>query len=163
MSKAIVKRNYKGIEGDLIFMNRAHGYYFPCTNSVCVYDREKDNVVICNDLYDEEDTRLFSIPRELNKLPEVRVLTISQQVLESIKSLIRESGVMDIRSFENVDYHVLDGEANTFYFGVDDNKKLIKCNNFYMLYSNGEETPKAGKVMKLVENVEEVLRKEVKW
>ena len=161
MNKAIIKRSYKGIDDDLIYMNRAQGYYFPCTNCVLVYDRKKDNVVICNELYDEDDTRLFNIPRQYSKLPEVKTLTVSHNVLGSIKGFIRESEVMDIKSFEKVDYFVMDGEKDTFYFSVDGKRKLIECDNFYMLYDGCKINSNADKVMRLVDEIEEILRKEV--
>ncbi len=46
MNKAIIKRSYKGIEEDLIYRNTAVGYYFPLENTVSVYDRETDNVIV---------------------------------------------------------------------------------------------------------------------
>ena len=161
MKKAIARRSYKGIEDDLIYMNKAHGYYHPVTNIVFVYDREKDNVIICDDLYDLDDTGMSRITLEKAELPEVKKCTISKQVLESVKTLIRESNVMKIRSFEDTEFVVMDGEANTFYFSADGKRKLIECDNLYMLYDGCDEASNAGKIMKLVADVEELLGKEI--
>ena len=158
MSKAIVKRNYKGIEDDLIFRSSFYGYYFPNGNSICVYDRKEDNFIICQGMYESSG----NMSHVLYRLPEYRRMTVSQDMLESIKQMIRESGVMNIRSFEEVEYDVMDGEANLFYFSVDGKRKLIECDNFYMLYSGSAETSAAIKVMKLVDDVLELLGEAIK-
>ena len=68
---------------------------------------------------------------------------------------------MKIRSFEDTEFVVMDGEANTFYFSADGKRKLIECDNFYMLYDGCDEASNAGKIMKLVADVEELLGKEI--
>ena len=146
---AVVSTDYEGIEKDLIYREHSHGYYHPVENSISVYDRDKDNVVINVDQY-------FGIP-------EPRTLTVSRELLEKVKTAINNSGVMNIESFrENNEFLIMDGEANSFYFSVNGERKLIECNNFYMLY-DGFDDSNASKVVKLTDKIERLLKKEVKW
>ena len=70
---------------------------------------------------------------------------------------------MNIESFrENNEIMIMDGEANSFYFSVSGERKLIECDNFYMLYE-GFGDSNARKVMKLTDKIERLLKKEVKW
>lgn len=149
INRAVVSTDYEGIEKDLIYRERSHGYYHPVENSISVYDRDKDNVVINVDQY-------FGIT-------EPRTLTVSRELLEKVKTAIKNSGVMNIESFrENNEIMVMDGEANSFYFSVNGERKLIECDNFYMLYE-GFDDSNARKVMKLTDKIERLLKKEVKW
>ena len=149
INRAVVSTDYEGIEKDLIYRERSHGYYHPVENSISVYDRDKDNVVINVDRY-------FGIT-------EPRTLTVSRELLEKVKTAISNSGVMNIESFkENNEIMIMDGEANSFYFSVSGERKLIECDNFYMLY-DGFDDSNARKVMKLTDKIERLLKKEVKW
>lgn len=159
MNRAVVKTSYEGIEDDLIYRNIARGYYFPTESSISVYDRDKDNVVIYRGMYDPYDRRAFSIPCDMEKVPAAKRTTVDNSVLNQIKTLIRESGVLEIRSFEGVDYDVLDGEANSFFFSDGDKRTLIECDNFYMLYDGYGEETNAGKVMKMVDKIESILER----
>ena len=149
MNKAKVKRSYKEIEEDLIYRNRSHGYYFPMEEVISVYDREENNVIKSHGIrYPGEDL-----------LPETETFTVSEDILNKIRNLIRNSGVLEIKSFENVDYVVMDGEANTFYFCADGKRKLIECDNFYMLYDGFGKETNAGKVIQLIEDIEAFMLK----
>lgn len=162
MNKAIIKRSYEGIEEGLVFRNLHHGYYWPVTNCVSVFDREKDNIVIENGYYDPEDDSVYSIPREETLLPVTKSFTVNSGIIAEIKSLIEKSGVLKIRSFDSVDYLVLDGEANSIYFNADGKRKLIECDNFFMLYDGCDQNTNAGKVIKVVDEIEELLKREIK-
>ena len=147
---AVLSTHYEDMEEDLIYRDTTKGYYFPRKEIISVYDREKDNLVFEIGMDYPEDT--FN--------PEKETFTLSRRTLNSIKKNILRSGVLDITSFEKAEYTVQDGENNSFYFCADGQKKLIECDNFYMLYGNCTKDSNAWKVMKLVDRIEDILDKE---
>ena len=150
MNKAIIKRSYKGIEEDLIYRNTAVGYYFPLENTVSVYDRETDNVIV------EEGMAYPGEPRS----PETRRYTVSPTVLDRIRKAIVKSDVLNIKSFESSEFCVCDGEYNCFYFSAGGKRKYIDCDNFYLLYKGCTKDSNAGKVMRLIDRIDDILDKE---
>ena len=147
---ATVSRCYDDLEEDLIYRDTTKGYYFPSKQIISVYDKEKDNLVI--EIGMDYPGNTFK--------PEKETYTLSRRTLNSIKKNILNSGVLDITSFEKVEYAVQDGENNSFYFCADGQKKLIECDNFYMLYGDYTKESNAGKVKKLVDKIEDILDRE---
>ena len=154
MTKPIIRRKYEGIEEDLIYRSSDFGTYFPLSDSISIYDREKDNVVYRKGYYCDFERNLASVAVTA-ELPEISVRTVSREEINRIKKAISESGVLQIRSFENSDFDVMDGEINVFYFQIDGKKKLIECDNFYMLYDGFPLDTQAGKLISLVNTLDE--------
>lgn len=147
------------LKEDLIYRESVFGTYMPEGEVLSVYDRSQNNLVISSgNYYPEKEDETFAFPDITTELKDRKTYTISQSELNTIKSLIRESGVLDITSIEAADNVILDGTIEGFFFRADGKEKVFERDNFRMIYSGSDERTNAGKIISLAERIGNVLK-----
>ena len=82
--------------------------------------------------------------------------TLSAEKVESIKELIKESGILDIEAVEFAP--VIDGDISIYYFSDGDRSNAIEGYNLWY-YANHPETY-AGRVLILEEEIKKIIYEE---